>query len=306
MTAVEFDRLSDDTGPAHAHGWIVSTLCHLLGVGCAVLLMAEIEKPVLPNMFQWEVAVVESPAPVEPAPRETPPAEPVVQPSRPLLKPITPVQHAVQDIATPVEATPVQTVQAVQQATQDVVTQAEPVLDRPALQSTESRTVLAKAVSSNQESVVEQLAAQPTLSSAVERVEPIQARAAVIEQDAPSVESMLSAIEHRIIQKREVRFLQAQADYGWLSDALRGRIEELKRYPAQARVNHWEGKVVIQAVIRHDGTVIGLQIAESSGRPVLDQEALEVMKKLSPLTLKHPLGKSEVTILVPISYRLDG
>ena len=58
--------------------------------------------------------------------------------------------------------------------------------------------------------------------------------------------------------------------------------------------------------IRDDGSVIALSIAESSGRSILDQEAMMVMKKASPLALKHPLGKSQITILVPISYRLDG
>jgi protein TonB len=103
-----------------------------------------------------------------------------------------------------------------------------------------------------------------------------------------------------------VHYRQTQADYGWLRDTLWKRIQELKRYPALARTNHWEGKVVVAAVIRDDGTVVGLRIAESSGRPILDQEALSVMRQASPLTLKHPLGKPQVTILVPISYRLDG
>jgi protein TonB len=79
----------------------------------------------------------------------------------------------------------------------------------------------------------------------------------------------------------------------------------LKRYPPDAKLNHWEGKVVIQALIRDDGMIIDLQVVESSGRIVLDQEALSVMRKLSPLPLKHPLGASRVPILVPISYRLD-
>lgn len=58
MTAVEFDRLTGGTGPHHhTHGWTLSVLCHVLAVGCALSLMAEIEKPVLPNAFQWEVAM---------------------------------------------------------------------------------------------------------------------------------------------------------------------------------------------------------------------------------------------------------
>lgn len=73
-----------------------------------------------------------------------------------------------------------------------------------------------------------------------------------------------------------------------------------------ARANHWEGKVVLEAIVRDDGEVVGLKVAESSGRAILDEAAIAVMKKASPLTLKHPLGKPQITILVPISYRLDG
>jgi protein TonB len=256
----------------------VSLLCHGLVIGCAIALMAEIEKPVLPNTFQWEVSVVESPAPVEASPPEKPPAKAVVQPPPPPVKPVTPiqqpVQHTVQDVAVPVE-----TVQTVQQTTQEAVTQI---------------------VSSRQEPMMEHAPSQPTAVSPVERAEPIHERTEEVVETGPPM------IEHRAVQQRLVQYRQTQADYGWLRNALWGRIEELKRYPTQARANHWEGKVVVKAVIRDDGTVADLMIAESSGQPILDQEALAVMMKASPLILKHPLGKPSITMLIPISYRLDG
>lgn len=108
-------------------------------------------------------------------------------------------------------------------------------------------------------------------------------------------------MQHRLVQVREAR-----ADYGWLRDALWGRIAELKRYPTLAKANHWEGKVVAEVVIREDGTAVDLQVAESSGRPILDQDALAVIMKASPLTLKHALGRQTVTLLGPISCKLDG
>jgi protein TonB len=127
----------------------------------------------------------------------------------------------------------------------------------------------------------------------------------VIEQSAP-VESIPQHTEPRMVEYRQVHYRETRADYGWLRDALWSRIEELKRYPALARTNQWEGKVVVSAVIRDDGEVTGVQIAETSGRAVLDEEAMVVMKKASPLRLKHPLGQRQITILIPISYRLDG
>lgn len=133
-----------------------------------------------------------------------------------------------------------------------------------------------------------------------------QHRQPVVQQVAVKDEAP-AAIEQRIVQERPLRaFPKTQADYGWLSDTLWKRIEQLKRYPALARSNHWEGKVIVEAVIQDDGAIIDTQIAESSGHAVLDQQALTVLKQASPLTLKHPLGQRRVTILVPISYRLDG
>ena len=275
MTTLDLGRLIGGSRPYQAHGWTVSLLCHVLVVGCAIALMAEIEKPVLPDTFQWEVSVVESPAPVEAAPSEKPPAKPVVQPPPSPVKPIRqPVQHTVQDVAVPVE-----TVQAVQHTTQEAVTQI---------------------VSSRQDPMMEPTPLQPTAVFPVERAEPIHERTEKVVQAAPSM------IEHRAVQQRLVQYRQTQADYGWLRDALWRRIEDLKRYPTQARANHWEGRVVVKAVIRDDGTVADLMIAESSGQSILDQEALAVMMKASPLILKHPLGKPSITMLIPISYRLDG
>ncbi len=304
MTAVEFRRLSNGTGPARVHGWLVSLVCHVLGVGCAIVMMAEIERPVLPNTFQWEVAMAEVPpaaAPPPPTPAETRPRKPVAE-SQPLVKPVVPVERTVQEAARAVEA-----VEPVSQATREAVTQVEAAIER-----TEVRQIEAQAVTTGQAAVVAQSVSQVAVASRVERAQPAEAPTPVesapqtVERDSPPVEAVAPAVERRLVQQRVVRHREIHADYGWLSEALWRRIEELKRYPAQAKVNHWEGKVVVEAVIRDDGEVVGLSIAESSGRAVLDQEAMAVMKKASPLALKHPLGKPRVTIFVPISYRLDG
>lgn len=97
----------------------------------------------------------------------------------------------------------------------------------------------------------------------------------------------------------------AKRDYGWLAEALWGRIEQLKRYPASARLNRWEGKVVLRAVIKEDGRVADLRIAQSSGHDVLDQDALGLMQQASPIPLKQPLGHPQVVVHIPISYKLE-
>jgi len=185
------------------------------------------------------------------------------------------------------------------QAVQPPQPQVAPV--KPIQQTVETTVYdVALPVETIQQAAIEHTPSEAPVTASVEYTEPIHERAEEVVEAGPSM------IEHRAVQQRLVQYRQTQADYGWLRSALWGRIEELKRYPIEARANHWEGKVVVEVVIRHDGEVVGLKIAESSGRAILDQEALTVMRKASPLKLKHALGRPSITFLVPISYRLDG
>jgi protein TonB len=95
-----------------------------------------------------------------------------------------------------------------------------------------------------------------------------------------------------------------RADYGWLREALWSRIERLKGYPYIARTNRWEGLVILEAIINSDGNLVDLRIVESSGHLALDRDAMEVMRKSCPIHLKHSLGKPEVKLQIPISYKL--
>ncbi|HSQ51665.1 MAG TPA: energy transducer TonB [Nitrospiraceae bacterium] len=98
---------------------------------------------------------------------------------------------------------------------------------------------------------------------------------------------------------------QTKRDYGWLSEAILRRVEELKRYPASARVDRAEGKVVVRAVINEDGNLGEVEVFQSSGYPTLDKAAVETMRQAAPFHLPHPLGQPRMTIKIPMSYRLD-
>ncbi len=280
MTTLAADRRYVCVGSDQSQGWLMSVLLHGLGITAALFAMEAMEPPLPPSLFEWEISMVEAPTHTE-----SQPADPVVQPPPPTVKPSPPVRQtkpviAEQPLVQQEVIVPMETTQMVQ----DVVTNAEPVMEYAAVASTESK---------------------PVISPSVVETSMDSSEQSVVEQRAP-VESIASHMEHRLVEYRQVLHRDTRADYGWLRDTLWGRIEELKRYPALARTNHWEGKVVVSAVIREDGEVTGVQVAETSGRAVLDEEAIAVMKKASPLRLKHPLGQRQITILIPISYRLDG
>jgi protein TonB len=96
-----------------------------------------------------------------------------------------------------------------------------------------------------------------------------------------------------------------RVDYGWLSDTILKRVEELKRYPVEARGDRAEGKVIVKAVIKEDGTVGHVEVVRSSGFQSLDQAALELMRHAGPFNLSHALGKPQVIVQIPLNYRLD-
>lgn len=102
------------------------------------------------------------------------------------------------------------------------------------------------------------------------------------------------------IQRRETR-----PDYGWLITDLRLTLERLKFYPEVARLNKWEGKVVVHMKVLEGGHLIDMEIQESSGFEVLDQAALTIVRQASPLDLNHALSSNHVSLSVPLTFQLD-
>ncbi len=97
-----------------------------------------------------------------------------------------------------------------------------------------------------------------------------------------------------------------KADYGWLAESLRRRLAEVKRYPSAARLNGWEGKVVLRAVIRADGHLSEVKVHRSSGYEALDNAAMEAIRLACPLHMTNAIGAAEVAVLVPMVYSLGG
>lgn len=95
-----------------------------------------------------------------------------------------------------------------------------------------------------------------------------------------------------------------RADYGWLIESVSKRLAELKRYPAMARSNGLEGKVLLRAVIRADGQLAEVVVQKSSGHEELDTAAMETIREASPLHLRHELGRTQIAITVPLVYSL--
>lgn len=101
------------------------------------------------------------------------------------------------------------------------------------------------------------------------------------------------------------RTVPTKSQYGWLMELLRRRTMSLLAYPHLARMQGLEGIVVVRTTINSDGGLVDAVVTKSSGYGALDEDALKLMHRVCPIRLPQDLGKSQITVLIPIRYRLD-
>jgi protein TonB len=77
------------------------------------------------------------------------------------------------------------------------------------------------------------------------------------------------------------------------------------RYPAAARRRSLTGTVQLDIVIRPDGTIASVQIAQSSAHEVLDEAAVEAVRGLDPLPFPSHLAPRPLRARLPIVFDLQ-
>jgi periplasmic protein TonB len=142
----------------------------------------------------------------------------------------------------------------------------------------------------------EEAAPPPPIEKVVKQAEQVR---------QPSIVEIPKVLHRPRPYQRQVRSREVRPDYGWLVDDLRVKLEQFKFYPQMARLNKWEGKVVIQMKILDSGQLIEAQVEESSGFDVLDQTALAIVRRASPLELDYPLMANNVVLSVPLTFQLE-
>ncbi|NOS78570.1 MAG: TonB family protein [Nitrospira sp.] len=121
------------------------------------------------------------------------------------------------------------------------------------------------------------------------------------EADSSDAHHAIIAMGHPPI----TRTIPARSDFGWLKDLLKRKIKSLQAYPRLAAMQGWEGKVVVHATIGDDGQLLSAVVAESSGFVSLDQDALSLMHRATPIHLQYELGQSHIDVYIPVLYHLD-
>lgn len=88
---------------------------------------------------------------------------------------------------------------------------------------------------------------------------------------------------------------------------LLAQLNRFKQYPRTARQARIEGVVMLHFVMDADGKVVSFEIAKSSGRPVLDAEALALIQRAQPLpALPADFPTRTLDAVVPIEFSLKG
>ena len=148
----------------------------------------------------------------------------------------------------------------------------------------------------------------------VKKVEPIQKKITpIIDKNAISVAQptpkevaptppaeTVSKIPNIVPQEQLTQHLESY------SSLLANAIAKYKQYPKIAQMRGWQGTVIADLEIDSKGTVISIKIKKSSTYEVLDNEALEMIRKASPFPAPpESLWGKNFNVLVPISFKLE-
>ncbi|GAB4422955.1 MAG: energy transducer TonB [Thermodesulfovibrionales bacterium] len=97
------------------------------------------------------------------------------------------------------------------------------------------------------------------------------------------------------IERSRQRYLKEHFTY------IRDIIMKNLAYPHMARKMGWEGRVTVSFVVFENGSASDIKILESSGFDILDRNAMETVKKVSPF----PKPPVRAEVIIPIVYKLN-
>ena len=285
MTAAERPR------GACSIGWITSLCLHgMMAFGALVVTQRLSLAPIAPP-FRWNVAMVAAlseaqPASTDPLPALQPPLNKLQRP--PLRTSIPRLNNA-----PPTGA----------EAAESVL----PASDEPIAATTDISSILPM------EGTEQQPANEPVTLPSHEG----GSTSASLSQEPPSESRSLYSSTQSSSRPQEAVATEQPAslapaiassprpDYGWLSEIIMRRMEALKRYPADARLDRAEGKVILKAVIKSDGNLETVEVFRSSGHHSLDRAAVDLLRVAAPFQFPRPLEKPQMTVKIPMSYRLE-
>lgn len=288
--------------------WGISLSVHSAILGLVLLFAAQVTPMLQENLFQWDVALVESSQPDSVAEQREPIQTPEPQPAkrvvaaRPKSVPeaphpvmaVEPLEQKVESLQPTIEqVSAIQEKVEVAQAREELIAPPPVEMTPPVAEPTTAAKEPESQLVQEEPVAVASAPVSPTDVS-VAQEPPVQAPQALqSEQAAPAP-----------VVKASVSGSDMKIDHRWLADLLWRRVAELKRYPNTARMNGQEGKVIVKAVIRSDGHLADVFVQKSSGYSALDAAAVEAVRLACPLHMAQAIGKAQVVVSLPIVYSL--
>jgi protein TonB len=136
---------------------------------------------------------------------------------------------------------------------------------------------------------------------------PVPSQPAQTTSSAPA--PLASATDAQASAASAVTTERSAADAGLLERyrlALIDATKRYRRYPVQAVERGWQGRVEIRVVIGANGTIRDALIKTSSNYQILDDQALDMVKRGKPLTpIPAALHGREFTVDVPVIFELQ-
>lgn len=175
-------------------------------------------------------------------------------------------------------------------------------MERPAPETTPEETVAEETVA--EETVAEETVAEETVAEATGEVAPLAPRPpAKPEREAPASQmaalspaSTGAGVAPSPVTGEPVTI---PASFG-----AAGLNNPTPDYPPAARRRGWEGRVVLHALVSAEGRPIRISVAESSGREILDREAVETVRRWRFIPGERLGRPVESTVRVPVNFRL--
>ncbi|QKT04250.1 energy transducer TonB [Ectothiorhodospiraceae bacterium 2226] len=87
--------------------------------------------------------------------------------------------------------------------------------------------------------------------------------------------------------------------YASYEEAWRSKVERLgnQYYPAEARRRNLSGRLIMEVGINPDGSLYGIEIVESSGHAVLDDAAVQIVRRGAPYAPFSPEMREKIDVL---------
>jgi protein TonB len=95
----------------------------------------------------------------------------------------------------------------------------------------------------------------------------------------------------------------ARAQATW-HNTLVAHLNRYKRYPVEARARNIEGVVRLEFTLDRSGQIVSSHIVQSSGSPLLDEEAMAMIRRAAPLPAPpQQVPGPAFSLAVPIKFR---